>query len=199
MSHPPTEPLWNLIPLPEYPALTQDIEVDVTVVGAGLTGITTAYLLAQEGVRVALIERERVAGGDTSRTTAHLTYVTDKRLHELVREFGEQAAQRFWKGGVAAIDTIEAIVEATGNDAEFVRVPGYLHVPIGQEPSRKDVDLLRRDAELAAKFGFDVTFVDSMPFGDVPAVRFAEQAKFHPRRYLKGLLADLHRRSGLIF
>ena len=199
MSHPPTEPLWSRIRLPEYPALTQDIEVDVTVVGAGLTGITTAYLLAQEGVRVALIERERVAGGDTSRTTAHLTYVTDKRLHELVREFGEQAAQRFWKGGVAAIDMIEAIVEATGNDAEFVRVPGYLHAPIGSEPSRRDVELLRRDAELAAKFGFDVTFVDSMPFGNVPAVRFAEQAKFHPRRYLNGLLADLHRRSGLIF
>ena len=199
MSHPPTESLWSRIRLPEYPALMQDIEVDVTVVGAGVTGITTAYLLSQEGVRVALIERDKVAGGDSSRTTAHLTYVTDKRLHELVRDFGEQAAQRFWKGGVAAIDTIEAIVEATGNDAEFVRVPGYLHAPIGQELSRKEIEMLRRDAELAEKFGFDVAFVDTMPLGNVPAVRFAEQAKFHPRRYLRGLLAAIEAKGGVIF
>ena len=62
---------------PAFPAIDRDIEVDVVVVGAGLTGITTAYLLKHEGVRVALIERDRIAAGDTSRTTAHLTYVTD--------------------------------------------------------------------------------------------------------------------------
>ena len=58
--------------LPEFPTINCDIEVDVVVVGAGLTGITTAYLLKQEGARVALIERDQIAAGDTSRTTAHL-------------------------------------------------------------------------------------------------------------------------------
>ena len=61
---------------PDFPAIERDIEVDVVVVGAGLTGITTAYLLKQAGARVALLERDRIAAGDTSRTTAHLTYVT---------------------------------------------------------------------------------------------------------------------------
>ena len=73
---------------PDFPAINRNIEVDVVVVGAGLTGITTAYLLKQEGARVALIERDQIAAGDTSRTTAHLTYVTDTRLHQLVDTFG---------------------------------------------------------------------------------------------------------------
>ena len=101
MTHsPPTQPLWMAVPLPEFPALDRDIDVDVLVVGAGLTGITTAYLLTQEGVRVALIEREKVASADTGRTTAHLTYVTDERLHHLVSKFGADAARKFWEGGV---------------------------------------------------------------------------------------------------
>jgi ribulose 1,5-bisphosphate synthetase/thiazole synthase len=77
----PTTSYWSAThTFPEFPAIDGDIEVDVVVVGAGLTGITTAYLLKQEGVRVALLERDRIAAGDTSRTTAHLTYVTDARL-----------------------------------------------------------------------------------------------------------------------
>jgi glycine/D-amino acid oxidase-like deaminating enzyme len=98
---------------PAFPAIDRDIEVDVVVVGAGLTGITTAYLLKQEGVRVALIEQDRIAAGDTSRTTAHLTYVTDKRLHKLVDTFGHDAAKAFWEAGAAAIDAIAAIARVS--------------------------------------------------------------------------------------
>ena len=64
--------------LPDFPAIDRDIEVDVVVVGTGLTGITTAYLLKQAGARVALLERDRIAAGDTSRTT-RITYVADER------------------------------------------------------------------------------------------------------------------------
>lgn len=191
--------LWMNVPLPEFPALDGDIEVDVLVVGAGLTGITTAYLLIQEGVRVALIDREKVASADTARSTAHLTYVTDERLHQLASKFGAEAARKFWEGGVVAIDTIERIAEELGNHAEFTRTPGYLHAHIGREPSRKDLEALRKDAELAQSFGFDVTFVDRAPYGGMPAVRFAQQAKFHPRCYLKGLLDVIAAQGGQVF
>lgn len=194
-----THSLWMDAPLPDFPALTQDIDVDVLVVGAGITGITTAYLLVQEGVRVALIDREKVASAETGRTTAHLTYVTDEPLHALVDKFGADAARKFWEAGAVAIDTIERIVEETGDDAEFIRVPGYLHTRIGSKPSRKEIDSLRKGAELAESFGFDAAFVESTPYGGVPGVRFAEQAKFHPRRYLKGLLGEIEQRQGAIF
>src|SRR5262245_57682231 len=96
-------PVWMDTPLPRFPQLDRDVEVDVVVVGGGLTGITTAYLLKQEGVRVALLERERLAAADTGHTTAHLTYVTDCRLHELARNFGKDAAKAFWEAGAAGI------------------------------------------------------------------------------------------------
>lgn len=200
MSPAPTNPsYWTNVPLPEFPTLTQDLEVDVLVVGAGVTGITTTYLLQQEGVRVALIDRAKVAGGESSRTTAHLTYVTDERLHHLASKFGTDAARKFWEDGAVALDTIESIVEATGNDAEFVRVPGYLHTRIGEEPDRKDIENLRKDAELAQSFGFDATFAETTPYARTPGIRFAQQAKFHPRLYLKGVLNAIVLKGGQVF
>jgi glycine/D-amino acid oxidase-like deaminating enzyme/nitrite reductase/ring-hydroxylating ferredoxin subunit len=196
---PPTESLWMTFPMPHFPALDRDVEVDVLVVGAGIAGITTAYLLAQEGVRVALIEREKVASGESGRTTAHLTYVTDQRLNELVSKFGQDAARKFWEAGIAAIDAIESIVEETGHVAEFVRVPGYFHAPVGMEQSGRDLEMLRKNAELARSLGFDATWVDKIPYGAVPGVRFADQAKFHPRRYLNGLLPVITQQQGLVF
>lgn len=195
----PTEPLWMTVPLPEFPALDRNIDVDVVIVGAGVTGLTTAYLLCQEGIKVALIERERIASGESGRTTAHLTHVADLRLHDLAAHFGQEAARTYWLGHVAAINTIESIVEETGNAAEFVRVPGYFHSPVRREPSSRDLDVLHRNADLARLLGFEATFVEHIPYGAVPGVMFSNQAKFHPRRYFRGMLDVIRQEQGLIF
>src|SRR6266568_5632451 len=93
-------PFWiDTAPIRRFPPLEKNTKVDVVVVGAGITGITTAYLLKKAGLTVALIERERVASVDTGHTTAHLTYVTDVQLHELVENFGENHAQAAWDAG----------------------------------------------------------------------------------------------------
>ncbi|HEU4771929.1 MAG TPA: FAD-dependent oxidoreductase, partial [Candidatus Udaeobacter sp.] len=103
-------PVWiDTAPIQTFPKLDRSIRVDVVVVGAGVTGITTAYLLKKAGSTVALIERERVASIDTGHTTAHLTYVTDVQLQELARNFGKDHAQAAWDTGAAAIDEIERI------------------------------------------------------------------------------------------
>jgi ribosomal protein S9 len=109
-----TQPLWMESALPTYPRLEHDLDVDVVVVGGGVTGITTAYLLRNEGLRVALIERNRVASGDTGHTTAHLTYVTDYRLHELAAKFGKDGARAFWTAGADAIEEIANIIKHWG-------------------------------------------------------------------------------------
>ena len=83
-------PVWiDDTPIRKFPKLQRSVTTDVLVVGGGVTGITTAYLLKKAGSTVALIERERVASIDTGHTTAHLTYVTDEQLQQLVRNFGE--------------------------------------------------------------------------------------------------------------
>src|SRR6266481_9517258 len=117
------------VPIQKFPKLQSNINVDVLVVGAGITGITTAYLLKKPGSTVALIERERVASVDTGHTTAHLTYVTDVQLHELARNFGNDHAQAAWDAGAAAIDEIERIVAEEEIECEFKRVPAFLHLP----------------------------------------------------------------------
>src|SRR5437764_5282612 len=83
-----TEAYWRVsASLPRFGSLTGDLEVDVAIIGGGLTGITAAYLLKNAGAKVALIERNQCACCDTAHTTAHLTYVTDARLHHLVNVF----------------------------------------------------------------------------------------------------------------
>src|SRR5262249_33272969 len=90
--------------LPSFESLTRDAQTDVVVIGAGLTGITTAYLLKKAGAKVILLDRQRCAWGDTGCTTAHLTYVTDDRLHHLVKVWGRDGAKAFWEAGAASLD-----------------------------------------------------------------------------------------------
>ncbi len=177
-------------PIRTFPAINRDLKVDVLVIGAGLTGITTAHLLKRAGLKVALIERERVASIDTGHTTAHLTYITDVSLHTLAKDFGRDHAEATWDAGAAAIDEIESIVTREGVDCEFTRLPGYLHVPLDGS-ANDDADELKEDAELARQMGFDATFLESIPHFGVAGTQFADQAKFHPRKYLGKLIETI--------
>jgi glycine/D-amino acid oxidase-like deaminating enzyme/nitrite reductase/ring-hydroxylating ferredoxin subunit len=194
-----TIPFWiDSAPIKRFQALQKNINVDVLVVGAGITGITTAYMLKKAGLTVALIERERVASIDTGHTTAHLTFVTDVGLHELAGNFGNDHAQAAWDAGAAAIEEIERIVQEEVIECEFTRVPGHLHVCIDGF-SDKVVSSLKKEAKLAAKLGFDATYLDSVPYFSVPGVRFPNQAKFHPRKYLRSLVMKLSGSGSHVF
>src|SRR5512132_4346265 len=163
-------PVWiDDTPIRKFPKLQRNISVDVLVIGAGVTGISAAYLLKKAGLSVALIERERVASLDTGHTTAHLTYVTDVELQELARNFGNDHAQAAWDAGAAAIDEIERIVEEEGSDCEFTRVPAYLHARVGAS-SKKEASSLKKEADLTAKLGFDAAYLNSAPYFKLPAV-----------------------------
>ncbi len=194
-----TESYWqSSAQLPEFPALANDLQVDVVIVGAGLTGITAAHLLKREGVKVALIDRQRCAQADTGHTTAHLTYVTDERLRDLVKSFGRDAARSFWEAGAAAIDHIYGNIQEGGIDAEFRWVDGFLHERlIGSDA--KDRESLEEDAELARELGFDAEFVRAIPAFGRAGVRFANQAKFHPFKYLSALLGKIPGDGSYVF
>jgi glycine/D-amino acid oxidase-like deaminating enzyme len=107
-----TTPYWfDSVKRPKFRSLARSLSTDVLIIGAGVTGLIAAYLLRRAGLSVALLERERLASRDSGHTTAHLTCVTDKRLHELVSDFGEQHAKAAWDAGIAAIDEIETNCE----------------------------------------------------------------------------------------
>jgi len=185
-------------PLPTFPTLTSDLRVDVVVIGAGITGITAAYLLKRSGHSVALLDRSRCAAGDTGYTTAHLTCVTDTRLQELVKTFGEEGAKLTWEAGIAAIDQIYTNIRNEKIECDFKWVPGYLHAPLRRK-DKKDRESLKRDAALANELGFSAEFLDEIPAFGLPGVCFDGQAKFHPRKYLAALLRTIPGDGSYVF
>lgn len=198
-ARPRTTPYWSdSASMPVFPKLGSNLRVDVLVVGGGLTGLTTAYLLADAGKTVAVVERERCAQIDTGHTTAHLTMVTDAQLIDLVDRFGRDHAQAVWDAGLAAISQIDDIQREQSIDCNFAWVDGYLHAQRGNV-TEQDVADLKKSAALAAEMGFDATFVDEVPLMSVPGIRFENQARFHPRKYLAGLVGALQQMGVQIY
>lgn len=196
--HVETSSYWSSSAFPQFPKLTSDQRADVVVVGGGITGLTSAYLLATAGKRVVLLERQRCAKVDTGHTSAHLTVVTDSRLRELVRVFGRTHAQAVWDAGFAAIAQIDEIVRRHDIACEFAWVDGYLHAPVDDNTQAHEKEL-REDAELAKELGFDVEFIDSVPIAGTPGLRAEGQVRMHPRKYLAGLSHVIIAAGGQIY
>ena len=164
----------------------------------GLTGITAAYLLAREGKRVALIERRRLAMAESGHTTAHLTGVGDMMLQDLSKDFNKETAKAVWEAGFAAVSQIQLNAQTEGIACDFRRVPGYLVAALFSDPT-KEAESLRAEAELGMELGFDVFYQDSVPGLHRPGVRVPNQAKFHVRKYLAGLLKAATDRGVQVF
>ncbi|MDB6027721.1 MAG: puuB 1 [Verrucomicrobiales bacterium] len=184
--------------LPKFPTITSDLTVDVVIVGGGMTGISTAYLLKQAGVKVALLERETVGGVDSSYTTAHVTAVTDERLYDLSKHFGKDGARAAWDAGYAAIDQIHQNIRNEQIQCDFKWIPGYL-TPPWNDPSADAVKSLKKDAKLAQTFGYPAEFVEATPHFGSPGVKFADQARFHPLKYLAALVRKIPGDGSYVF
>ena len=194
-----TDSLWMATAPPQVlPPLGEDLRTDVVVIGAGIAGITTAYLLALEGRRVVVLEDGPVGGGETGRTTAHLSNALDDRYHLLERLHGLEGARLAAASHAAAIDRIESIVAAEGIPCDFRRLDGYLFVPPGES-----LEVLDAEFEAARRAGLaDVRMVPRAPvtsFNSGPCLLFPRQAQFHPLAYLHALVGAIARRGGRVF
>jgi len=195
---PRKEPVWWADPkLPEYTPLGESLRVDVGIVGAGIAGLTTAYLLAREGLAVAVVGDGPLGSGMTGATTAHLTAALDRRYEEIARVRGAENARLAAASHTAAIDRIETIADDERIACDFARVDGFLFLADGGDPRELD-----RELEAARDAGLGVERVDRAPLASFvagPAVRFPKQGQFHPLRYLGGLARAFVRRGGRIF
>src|SRR5687767_786993 len=122
--------------VPDEQRLPGDTTADVCIVGAGIAGLTTAYLLAKQGASVIVLDDGPTAGGETCRTTAHLVSALDDRFYNLERLHGVKGARLAAESHAAAIDRIERIVEAERIACDFSRLDGYLFVPPRSEERR---------------------------------------------------------------
>jgi glycine/D-amino acid oxidase-like deaminating enzyme/nitrite reductase/ring-hydroxylating ferredoxin subunit len=183
--------------IPDFPPLAQDAECDVCIVGAGIAGLTTAYTLARAKKKVIVLDDGPIGGGETGRTTAHLTWALDDFYTEIAKMHGDDGARIAAESHKASVDRIEAIVREERIDCDFERVDGYW---FAAKPD--DAKLLDAEAVAARRAGAGpverVGSIPGLPFTSPAALRFPNQGQFHPLRYLAGLAQAIVRLGGRI-
>jgi glycine/D-amino acid oxidase-like deaminating enzyme len=153
-------------------SLHEDTVGDVCIVGGGIAGLTTAYLLGRSGRNVILLEAEQLGAGETGRTTAHLASAPDDGFREVERLHGEEGAHLAAESHSAAIDRIETIAREENINCDFARVDGYLFNPPGAKR-----DVLDQERDAARRAGLTVEDVERAPFPSWdtgPCLRFAQ-------------------------
>ena len=181
--------LWlDTTPDTNFPAMPEGLTVDVAIVGGGIVGLTAATLLKEAGKTVAVIEAASIVQGVTGHTTAKVTSLHTLIYDHIINNFGEEKARAYADANQAAIEFIADTVERKQIDCDFTRTQAYTYTQAADE-----VEQLRSEADAAAKLGLPVTLTRTtpLPFPVQAAVRFDNQAQFHPRKYLLALGAEL--------
>ncbi len=171
--------------MPKFSKLYEDLYVDVCVIGGGIGGLTTAYLLMKEGKKVAVLESFELASGQTGKTTAHFSNALDARYFELEKYHGQSGAKLAAESHTAAINTVEKIIKELNTDCDFERIDGYL---FSQGDVREVV--LQKELEAAHRSGLNVQFVKTSPittFDTGPCLKFVNQAQLDPIKYLSSI------------
>jgi glycine/D-amino acid oxidase-like deaminating enzyme/nitrite reductase/ring-hydroxylating ferredoxin subunit len=160
------------------------LTVDVAVIGGGITGITTALLLKRGGAKVAVLEAGRVCEGTTGYTTAKVTSLQATTYKQLLSTFGEAGARVYAQANEAGLAQVAELVRELGIDCDFRRRPNYTYA--ASPAGLADVE---REAEAARAAGLPVILTDSLdlPYPIAGAVGLADQAEFHPRKYVLAL------------
>lgn len=189
--------IWKTPEKTNLPESTGVQDFDCCVIGAGIAGLTTAYLLSTSGQRVLVLEASELGAGETGNTSAHLASVIDDRFTELEKLFGEEGAYLAAESHRVAIDTIENIVRSENIACDFQRVNSYLFA--GRPEDAKPL-LEEHKAMLRAGFS-EAELIEAAPFPSSPlgpCVRTPAQAQFQPLLYLKGLAAAARRGGAVI-
>jgi glycine/D-amino acid oxidase-like deaminating enzyme/nitrite reductase/ring-hydroxylating ferredoxin subunit len=184
---------------PTGPKLAEDEGTDVCIVGGGIAGLSVAYHLTKEGKRVIVLDDGPTAGGETSRTTAHLTYYNDDGLSKIESLHGEEVLRVSTESHKAAVDRIEQIAREENIDCDFKRVSAYLFIA----PDGQGYDFLDKELDAAHRIGLsDAHYVDRAPiegYDTSKCLCYPSQAKFHPLKYLAGLTRCIQSRGGKIY
>lgn len=168
---------------------------DVLVIGGGITGLTTAVLLAERGRKVILAEAHTLGWGTSGGTTAHLNTLLDTTYKQITDNFSEDAAGQIYEAAKSAIEQIRTLVDRYGIGADIQAKDGFLFAETEEE-----IQALDEAAGSAQKVGIEVTPTDRIPVPVpfVKAMRFGGQGQFHVTRYLKGLARAFESMGGVI-
>ncbi len=167
-----------------YPTLLSHIRADVAVIGAGIAGLTTAWLLKQAGAMVVVLEADRICSGVTAYTTAKLTSLHRLIYAKLLTRYGEERTRLYGQANQSAIDLVATLVQQLNIDCDFERQPAYTYT---LNPGR--VPDIEAEVRAAQRVGLPASYTEQtdLPWPVMGAVRFDDQAMFHPRQYCLAL------------
>lgn len=181
-----------------FSPIADNIKTDVLVVGGGIAGLTTAYMLLKQGRKVVLVEDGLLGSGESGRTTAHLASALDNRYYFLEETFDAASAKLAAESHVAAIEMIASIIRAENIECSFKRVDGYLFL----HPSDKKENL-DKEFDATQRAGLQTYLESNVPGiangSHVRCIKFSNQAQFHVTKYLAGLAEAIVNLGGMIY
>ncbi len=189
--------IWNATePGTPYPRQQADQSVDVAIVGGGIVGLTTALLLKRAGRTVAVLESRRVAAQVTGRSTAKITSQHGLVYADLIENHGLEKAQAYADANQDAIEQMAVIAASLGVDCDFERKASYVFSRDGS--SSKEIEA---EHAAAVRLGLPASLVTAAPISVpvVRALRFNNQAQFHPRKYLLAVAAAVDGDGSFVF
>lgn len=181
------------LPADARPALSQDRRADVAVIGGGMVGMTTAFLLQRAGAGVVLLEARRIGSGVTGHSTAKLAAMHSLVYRKLRRGHGSERMVAYAQANLRGIDLVAELTRELAIDCELTRRPAITYV---EDPAMRSQ--VEEEVEAASEAGLEVTYTEDteLPFDVAAAVRCEEQAEFHPVKFLNGLRDGFLRDGG---
>lgn len=178
--------IWqDTVKLPRFGQLTHNIKTDVLIIGGGIAGILSAYLLHQNGVKYVLVEKDRICYGTTRNTTAKITYQHGLNYQKVLKSGGLEAAQQYLTANKRAYEKYAQLCKNI--DCDYERKDNYVYSTDDCKKLEKEMDALRRigyDAELCER--------TNIPIQIVGAVKFPDQAQFHPLKFIAAITGGLN-------
>lgn len=169
---------------PTYPTLHSNIHVDVAVIGAGITGLSTAYLLKKAGKTVAVLDKSTIGGGTTGRTTGKVTSQHNLVYNDLADRVGTEVAQMYAGANQSAVALVKSIVEKEKISCGLDDRDSYVYTL-----NPKNEDVFRNEVQAATNFGLPASLVTTtpLPFNVAAAIKFSNQSTINSQKYLVGL------------
>lgn len=184
--------LWSkTISLPKKESLKEDIRVQNVVIGAGMAGILIAYFLQECGHEVVVLEANEIASGQTKNTTAKITSQHGLIYHNMIKNLGLEKARIYANANETAIRQYKRIITKEGISCDYKELPSFLYA------TREDgIDKLKREVRAARACGIQAEYVrgeeiKELPFDIVGAVKFEQQAQFHPLKFIHAIVDKL--------
>ena len=179
--------LWeNTVNLPMYEELNKNINVDVAIIGGGISGILTAYKLKKQGIKAVIFEKDRICQKTTAYTTGKITLAHSLIYEELISNFGTEKAREYAYLNKKAIEEYENIIKEENIECDFEKCNAYLY-------TKEDENKLIKEYNALLKCDIDCEYIEesSLPLKFKGAIKYKNQGKFNPFKFIKHILKDL--------